>query len=226
MSEAESSAADVIPVITVILRLLAKETVEDDGIKTMKGTLLEAVKRRFSDVEKNPNYSIACLLDPRYKDRFFSNTDSARLAKDLLIHELEKLAEPIGETDQVEPPVKRPRTSEKPSSNLDCLFQEIAEEHASVGCPPAASAIQVDTYLAEPTVSREHKPLHYWMLNQDRFPSLAKTATKYLSAPCSSVESERLFSSVSNILEESRSRLSAENTERLLFIKKNLPLTF
>ncbi|KAJ8390504.1 hypothetical protein AAFF_G00103010 [Aldrovandia affinis] len=40
-----------------------------------------AVKKRFSDVEKNPLYCIASLLDLRYKDWFFSNTNTAREAK-------------------------------------------------------------------------------------------------------------------------------------------------
>lgn len=51
-------------------------------------------------------------------------------------------------------------------------------------------------------------------------------AKNYLSVPCSSVESERLFSSVSHILTDNRSRLIAEHAKMLLFLKKNLPLTF
>ncbi|KAG2469542.1 ANTR1 protein, partial [Polypterus senegalus] len=35
----------------------------------MKITLLEAVNRRFKDVESEPLYAVATLLDPRYKDR-------------------------------------------------------------------------------------------------------------------------------------------------------------
>ena len=46
---------------------------------------------------------------------------------------------------------------------------------------------------------------------------------RYPSAPCSSVDSERLFSSVSHIVDETRNRITAEHAEMLLFIKKNLP---
>ncbi len=64
----------------------------------------------------------------------------------------------------------------------------------------------------------------YWAVNNLRFPALARMAQKYISAPCSSVETKRLFSSVSHILTDNRSRLVAEHAEMLLFLKKKLPL--
>lgn len=66
VSSSDAMAADVIPAITVLLRFLSRETEEDHGVKTMKGTLAAAVKKRFADVEGNPLYSLATLLDPRY----------------------------------------------------------------------------------------------------------------------------------------------------------------
>lgn len=46
---------------------------------------------------------------------------------------------------------------------------------------------------------------------------------KYLCTPFTSVESERLFSTVSSVLDEKRSRLTAERAEMLAFLSKNLP---
>jgi len=40
---------------------------DDQGIKTMKRSLLEAVEKRFADVETETLFYIATLLDPRYK---------------------------------------------------------------------------------------------------------------------------------------------------------------
>ncbi|XP_038157148.1 zinc finger BED domain-containing protein 4-like [Cyprinodon tularosa] len=71
VSCSDALASDVIPAVTVLLRILNRETDDDQGIKTMKSTLAAAVKRRFTDMEKIPLYCIAMLLDPRYKDRFF-----------------------------------------------------------------------------------------------------------------------------------------------------------
>lgn len=49
----------------VLKRLLAKEAAADHGVKTTKATLLEAVPKRFADVEKEPPYSLATIIDPR-----------------------------------------------------------------------------------------------------------------------------------------------------------------
>lgn len=64
-----STTSEVIPSVVVLKRLLAKETTEDSGIKTMKARLLAAVDTRFQTVEEEPLYSVATILDPRYKDR-------------------------------------------------------------------------------------------------------------------------------------------------------------
>lgn len=63
VSSSDAMAAEVIPAVTVLYRFLTRETDEDNGIKAMKGTLAAAVRKRFTDMEENPLYSIATLLD-------------------------------------------------------------------------------------------------------------------------------------------------------------------
>ncbi len=65
VSSSDALASDVIPAVTVLQRLLLKQMDEDHGIKTMKSTLHDALQRRFSNMEQNPLYCIASLLDPR-----------------------------------------------------------------------------------------------------------------------------------------------------------------
>ncbi len=69
ISSSSSTTADVIPTVSVLKRLLSQERDTDTGIKTMKSTLLQAVNTRFGYIEDEPLYSVATLLDPRYKDR-------------------------------------------------------------------------------------------------------------------------------------------------------------
>ncbi|XP_077101521.1 zinc finger BED domain-containing protein 4-like [Siphateles boraxobius] len=174
---------------------------------------------------------ISTILDPRYKDRFFSN-NTAPEAKLHLKQELQMMSRAEAEGSQAEaaePPAKLfLKAQASTSSCLDTVFEEIAKEQPQAAQPLAAGAsIELDTYLGEAPSLREDSPLKYWGVNKIRFPTLAKMAHKYLSAPCSSVESERLFSSVSHIIDENRNRLNADNAEKLLFFKKkNLPLTF
>uniref|UniRef100_A0A1A8L6Z7 Uncharacterized protein n=2 Tax=Nothobranchius pienaari TaxID=704102 RepID=A0A1A8L6Z7_9TELE len=49
-----ASAADVIPSVLVLKRLLAKDAAADHGVKTTKARLLEAVSKRFADIKKDP----------------------------------------------------------------------------------------------------------------------------------------------------------------------------
>lgn len=165
MSSSDALALDVIPAVTVLQRRLTKETDEDHGIKTMKGTLAAAVKRRFTDTEKNPLYCIATVLDPRYKDRFFSNINTATEAKEMVMLELQKVSggEADMKEDLGEPPARKLRKAQA-SSSLDSVFDEIADEQAStpLSSAPVGAAIQLNTYLGETTASREDKPLQYW----------------------------------------------------------------
>lgn len=58
ISSAKASAAEVIPLIAALKRLLGKEVETDHGVKTAKKTPLEADNKRFRDTESNPLYCI------------------------------------------------------------------------------------------------------------------------------------------------------------------------
>jgi hypothetical protein len=61
-------------------------------------------------------------------------------------------------------------------------------------------------------------------VNFGGYPHLQMLAKKYLSAPASSCESERLFSTARFIMSDLRNRLSGENLRKLLFLHHNLSL--
>lgn len=105
---------------------------------------------------------------------------------------------------------------------LDKIREEREEE--PVVATSSSTAVQMHGFFAEQTIPATHDPHKYWGVNCQRFPGLAATALKYLCAPCSSVESERLFSTVSTILDEKRNRLTPERAEMLPFLNKNLPM--
>lgn len=104
------------------------------------------------------------------------------------------------------------------------MLSEIVQEERPQQATTATS--ELNLYLSEPVILQDADPLAYWRANQDRFSALTTAARAYLSAPCTSVDSECLFSTASNILDAERSRLSAGRVQMLLFVRKNLPLMF
>lgn len=103
------------------------------------------------------------------------------------------------------------------------MFEEILEENGPERTSTSVSQ-QLGIFLAETTIPRGESALCYWRNNHLRFPELAQMAHKYLSAPCNSTESERLFSYVSHVLDEKRNRLCCDKAEMLIFVKKNMHL--
>lgn len=73
--------------------------------------------------------------------------------------------------------------------------------------------------LSEPVIPRSAVPLVFWERNKGRFPALAEATRVYLNAPLTSVDSERLFSTATHVLDEKRNRLSSQNAEKRIFLK-------
>ena len=145
--------------------------------------------------------------------------------------ELKKTMPPSGEVSEAEPARQTPgMEAESSTSSLGSYFDEILEESSTAVAGPSeqeippGALIQLESYLSEAPLGRKNNPFHYWRDNQARLLTLAATAAKFLCAPCTSVESERLFSAGSLIIDEHRSRLTPEHVEMITFVKKNLPI--
>ena len=68
----------------------------------------------------------------------------------------------------------------------------------------------------------DENPLAWWRSNEHKYPHIAKLARRYLAVPGTSVPSERVFSTAGDIVTASRSRLLAENVDKLIFLQKNM----
>jgi len=71
MSANDATVADVIPMLAALTLGINKVT-DDAGVQTMKTTLLDAIKTHFAHVYGDKLYTVATLLDPRYKEKLFS----------------------------------------------------------------------------------------------------------------------------------------------------------
>lgn len=169
------------------------------------------------------------FLNVRYKDRFFSGELKTQAREKLMdVLSAQTKTEPCSGEEMPGPSqINTDEPTEKSQIDyLSTMYSEILEESMEVQQCNSPIASQVHCYLSEATIPRSAPALAYWKSNKTRFPALAEAARAYLSAPCTSVDSERLFSFASNILTEKRNRLSSQNAEMLLFVKRNMPLKF
>ncbi|KAI2649236.1 Zinc finger BED domain-containing protein 4 [Labeo rohita] len=135
----------------------------------------------------------------------------------------EGAAHSAGEGDQIaEKKTRLSAPDEGHAPSVSDMFTEILQEN--VRQTTSSTTQQLDGYLSEVPIPRSDNLLVYWKNNHGRFPDLAKMACKYTSAPCTSTDSERLSSAAAHVLDEKRNRLHCDKAEKLLFIKKNLPL--
>lgn len=227
MSSSEAIVSEVIPTVSTLHRYLAKEGSQFFGVGTIKDTLKENLTARFAEVRNNDFFVTATLLDPRFKAAFFTDIDKVNAKENLLKKVTLQNPKPNPIVSETETPTpKKCKLSEAHSSFWEC-FSEITD-----GCtnnelcsnPNDDGLKEMNSYFALPLIDRKDNPLKWWQLNKNNFPALANLARKFLSAPPSSVWSERLFSEAGNICEKLRNRLLPDNIEELAFLHHNLPL--
>ena len=213
-----ASVSLIIPFVQAFRLTLKKNDDSDRGIRTMKADMLSSLNRRYADIETNTTLTIATLLDPRFKDKFFSESDTRTMTIEALNSKLSEMNNNDGVS--IVPAPKRSRQSE----GIWNCFNEIIEK--SGACVEGETENpDVEQYLREPLI-RFHRANSYlwWKENQHRFFQLSQLARRYLAPPPTSVASERLFSTAGDIYDEKRNRLAPERAEMLLFIKKNFSL--
>ena len=215
----EASVSLIIPFVRA-LRLTLEKRNNDTGVCTMKAEMLASLNRRYAGIEKNELLVIATVLDPRFKDKFFTSSTDRVNAIDLIKSKITDSDNPAS----VSLPESSPASSPKRlKSEVWNCFTEILEQSGALVSESDPS--ELDQYLQEPLITfHRANSFQWWHDNQHRFKKLAKLARRYLSAPPTSVPSERLFSSAGDIYDEKRNRLAPERAEMLLFIKTNYSL--
>lgn len=101
-SKAQVTISEIIPIVNAIKVSLGElHAVHNTGVKGIINDLLNCLNNRYKDCEMNVNYSLATLLDPRFKINIFTNLDSAASAKATLLAEMKQVASQndIGESD-------------------------------------------------------------------------------------------------------------------------------
>ena len=183
----------------------------------MKTETKTSLERRLADADGNKRLLVATIMDPRFKEKFFSGLIVAERAKSLVG---EKILSPTTGSENknagLEPSPKRLCTG------LWKRFSDILEE-AGASVSNESGSQKLDAYLAETLITLGRESCYnWWANNRHRFPSLANLLdSAYVLAPPTSVASERLFLEAGEIYDNRRSRLAPEKVEMLLI---NFPL--
>ncbi|CAG9789608.1 unnamed protein product [Diatraea saccharalis] len=229
-----SCVSEVIPHVAILLKYLEKpETAaKTSDLFMMRSTLKTKLEKRF-DFDENDKYLVATFLDPRFKCSFLGTVQAERARHKILLDELKFSCDESSSNDDFAPPNKRRNTEQGASGTTleeihddfwECYDEVAAANLPNEGMAKSDIASEIDFYLKCTRLDRRADPYKWWSANSKQYPKLTKFVKVYMSSPCSSVYSERLFSEAGLVYEEKRNRLLPANAEKLVFIHHNLPL--
>ena len=99
----------IIPLVRALTKTLSHDR-DDYGVCRMKAEMLQSIKRRFADVKEKEVLVLATIVDPRFKDKFFSSAVNRQNAK--MLPECKKIRENNFCYIMAEPPSKKPANEE------------------------------------------------------------------------------------------------------------------
>ena len=214
-SKPKSCISEVIPTARVLQRFLEKDDGDlSSGVKTMRAELLKALTLRFESRTMDKNF---------FKLKFLDSESHA-----VLIRETNRLKPADDECTLVAPAAQIHEKVAKAQNHDDlwACFDEIIKDHDDFDRKQTVNndvTSEVSSFLALPLQPRVSCPYAWWLTNRSSYPNLFRVASKYLSAPSSSVDSELVFSEQGNIYTEKRSSLAPYKADNLLFLHHNLP---
>lgn len=194
------------------------------------------------DIQSTKHYAVATLLDPRFKGKFLKDEYSAKdwVLEDLLANEEAWDTDTSDELPTLDQDDDTGEEYLKSRINKDlwsCYNEfvngngsgedkedssSIASSVQSQGNITSVYNAELAKYLSLPVISRSDDADLWWKTHALEYPNLSNLATKYLSAPPSSVFSERLFSHCKNAFRKNRCRLAPTSGEMLIFMMRNM----
>ena len=130
LSGIDSCISSCIPIVTTIIK--ASETTSSDvSVQELKIAMKNAIEKRFSAIEKTEHYSVATLLDPKYKWYYFRSQAALQNAKHIVMSQMdnfESLEDKLAPATQV---LSRDNEKNPPFSHI--MLKIIAQSQTQTG---------------------------------------------------------------------------------------------
>lgn len=207
--------------------LLAGQENDTPLTQSIKVSILDYLREKYSDPSTNDLLDMAGLVDPRSKITYCTEKKVDAI-KSRAITEMEAM---LYETDQgtAELAASLPQDAttvsqpEEPlrKKSLGSFFKTAATSSATLSQRELIEK-ELSAYLQSVNVDSEANPLQWWNDHEEMFPNLKNVAKKYLCVPATSSPSERVFSTSGNIVTCHRASLKPDAVDRLVFLAQNL----
>ena len=122
----------------------------------MKADMLASLNRHYENIEANTILTIATPLDPRFKDKFFSKSDTKTKTVEVInskLHEMNTDEDGLA-------PVPSPKQSRQSEGIWNCFSENIEKSGAYV--LGDAGDTEIEQYLKEPLIPFHRANAYLW----------------------------------------------------------------
>ncbi|PIO31982.1 hypothetical protein AB205_0067260 [Aquarana catesbeiana] len=217
----------ILPLKTWILQSMAPSMEDSTITQDVKTAIKEDLQHRYTSPPTLQDYlRRSTALDLRFKS--LSYMDPAlrqRTYSDLTTEIVSSLGTEDCDEGQATELTGANLDSSSPPQKKLAMAELFGETFASKDNKTPVDIIkeEVASYLLKAnSITVDSDPLTWWKSNECKYPHIATMARCYLAVPGSSVPSERVFSTAGDIVTATRSTLSPDNVDILVFLKKNL----
>ena len=185
--------------------------------------MLSQLSDYFGDVQDIKLLSMTTMLDPRFKNKMFTNETVRLRAESELREEMSKVIPINDETKESDSSTcieEKPTKKKVQKKSLWDKYDKEIEKEKKAPASKTASMIEFDSYIGLERINRKEDPLEWWRKHEAHLPRLSKLAKKYLAIPATSVPSERVFSKAGELVSARRANLKPKNVDMILFLNK------
>ena len=191
------------------------------------------IARHYQGEEISTLLKVAMFLEPKFKEMPFLNRVEKQQVKEIVKFELQRFIEQTEElhVEDADAPTTLPgsESSYPPAKKkkVELFFEDImgssSREGEAVASIEGVANAEVDRYITESPEKLDCKnPLTWWKSHDSCYKYLPLLAQKIFCVTATSVASERIFSTASNIIHEKRCRVIPKNVNKLIFLHENM----